>query len=289
MDVKRVCTVYFSATGTTRAVVKHIGEELAAGLSEYFMREDNIVADLPKYEYDFTLPDNRTNISRQNNVYTSQDVVILGVPVYAGRVPNLLLPFLATLKGNGAIGIPVVLYGNRHFDDALRELDDIMQQGGFHTIAAAAFVGEHSFSRTLAKGRPDKEDMFLAGEFAQQIIGKIKRENYPAHPLGIYGRTAQEREYFQPKEAAGNKIDIRKVKPLTKQTCIKCGFCADHCPMGAIDNQNPDIITGICVKCCACVKSCPVEAKYFDDPGFLYHKNELEEKYQKPAKVKLFI
>lgn len=289
MEVKRICTVYFSATGTTRTVVRRMGEELAAGLSEYCAAVANMPASLMQVEYDFTLPDNRTDISLQKNLFTQQDIVILGVPVYAGRVPNLLLPFLATLQGNGAIGIPVVLYGNRHFDDALRELDDIMQQCGFHTIAAGAFVGEHSFSKTLAKGRPSKDDLVLAGEFAQQIIGKINKGGQAEHPQNIPGRTAQERAYFQPKAAAGNKIDIRKVKPLTKQTCTRCGFCADHCPMGAIDHQNPDIINGICIKCCACVKSCPMEAKYFDDPGFLYHKNELEAKYQEPAPVKLFI
>lgn len=289
MEVKRICTVYFSATGTTRAIVKRVGEELAAGLSKYYAAVESVPVPLLQVEYDFTLPDNRTGISLQKNLFTPQDLVILGVPVYAGRVPNLLLPFLATLQGNGAIGIPIVLYGNRHFDDALRELDDIMQQGGFHAIAAGAFVGEHSFSKTLAKGRPNKDDLALAGEFAQQIIGKINRGGQTEHPQDIPGRTAQERAYFQPKAAAGNKIDIRKVKPLTKQTCTKCGFCADHCPMGAIDHLNPDRITGICIKCCACVKSCPAEAKYFDDPGFLYHKNELEANYQEPAPVKLFI
>ena len=33
------------------------------------------------------------------------------------------------------------------------------------------------------------------------------------------------------------------------------------------------------IKCCGCVKKCPNEAFCFDDPGFLYHKEELEEMY----------
>jgi ferredoxin len=55
--------------------------------------------------------------------------------------------------------------------------------------------------------------------------------------------------------------------------------------MGSIDADDPSGITGKCTKCCACVKYCPVEAKYFDDPGYLWHKQELEEKYTVPARM----
>ena len=30
-------------------------------------------------------------------------------------------------------------------------------------------------------------------------------------------------------------------------------------------------------------------AKYFDDPGYLYHKSELEEVYARPAKNEVFL
>ena len=53
--------------------------------------------------------------------------------------------------------MPVVLFGNRNYDDALIELRDLLQADGFGCIAAGAFVGEHSFSRTLGAGRPDGE------------------------------------------------------------------------------------------------------------------------------------
>ncbi len=46
---------------------------------------------------------------------------------------------------------------------------------------------------------------------------------------------------------------------------------------------------GVCIKCCACVKGCPTGAKYFDDPGYLYHKSELEEVYARPAKNEVFL
>ncbi len=74
-------------------------------------------------------------------------------------MPNVLLKYLETVKGDGAAAMPVVTFGNRAFDDSLIELRDILRDNGFRPFAAAAFVGEHSFSTTLAAGRPDVDDL----------------------------------------------------------------------------------------------------------------------------------
>jgi ferredoxin len=54
--------------------------------------------------------------------------------------------------------------------------------------------------------------------------------------------------------------------------------------MGSIDEDDPSAITGICIKCCACIKYCPTGAKYFDDPNYLWHKQELEEAFTSPRR-----
>lgn len=70
----------------------------------------------------FTLPEARTRaVSFKKN-----EILVLGVPVYAGRVPNVLLKYLNMITSNGALAIPIVVYGNRNYDDALIELKDIM-------------------------------------------------------------------------------------------------------------------------------------------------------------------
>jgi len=127
--------MYFSATGTTEKIVCKIGEEILG----------NINSKITINTIDFTLPESRKNEILFNN----EDVVIIGVPVYAGRVPNVLLKYLNSIKGNGALAIPVVVYGNRNYDDALIELNDILELNGFNVIAAGAFIGEHSFSKIL--------------------------------------------------------------------------------------------------------------------------------------------
>ena len=98
------------------------------------------------------------------------------------------------------------------------------------------------------------------------------------------------RPYYTPRDRHGNPINILKVKPKTDMTkCSGCGLCAARCPMGSIDAADVSQVNGICIKCCACVKGCPAGAKYFDDPGYLYHKSELEEIYGRPAKNEVFL
>ena len=286
--------MYFSGTGTTEKIVTAVAEVITRAEENFFRNPD----------IDFTPPAARKKTYR----FGPQDVVVFGVPVIAGRVPNVLLPFLDTLEGNGAIAVPIVLYGNRNFDDALIELRNILQEHGFHTVAAAAFIGEHSFSKVLAAGRPDEADIDVAADFAKAVAAKINAyaadaagEDQPldealekilaeAGPVPVDGEQPL-RPYYKPQDRQGNHINILKVKPKLDETkCTGCGICVQVCPMGSIKWDRPYVkVDGICIKCCGCEKKCPEGAFYFDDPGYLYHKEELELGYPERKEPKLFV
>jgi len=275
VNVKRVWAVYFSPTGTTRKTVTSIATAIAAEL------------DVSCERYDFTRPASREVVLS----FSADDLVVLGTPVYAGRVPNILLKYLGTLRGNGAVAVPVVSFGNRAYDDALIELRDILERVGFHAIAAAAFVGEHSFSYTLAKGRPDEADLAIASDLARKVVAKLQAvaDSHALAPVDVKGVPHPYRGYFQPLDADGNPVDIRKVKPLTGPDCTDCKACAEACPMGSIRYDNVREYTGICIKCAACIKKCPQHARYYDDSNYLYHKQELEEGLTRRAEPELFV
>lgn len=262
--IKKVWGMYFTGTGTTEKVVTHIGKKIAEKLGVEY--ED----------YDFTLP----KVRKVEKSFTEEDLVVFGTPVIAGRVPNLLLKYLDTLKGNEALAVPVVLYGNRNFDDALIELRNILKDKGMKPIAGGAFIGEHSFSKILGAGRPDAKDMEIASTFAENIFEKVTGKDFdPEKLIEVKGETPI-RFYYQPRDSKGNSIDIRKVKPKTNmELCNKCGLCASICPLGSINPEDPSDVFGICMKCCACVKRCPNGAKYYDDENYLYHQHELEAQY----------
>lgn len=266
-------TLYFSATDTTKKVVSGI----AKGISEAMNLKESI------NNIDFTLP----KIREESVSFSKDDIVIVGVPVYAGRVPNVLLKYLNCIKGNGALAVAVGVYGNRNYDDALIELSDILELDGFRVIAGAAFIGQHSFSKTLAKNRPDEKDMGIVRGFADKIYSKIT-DDEGVKGLFINGDKPY-RNYYMPRDEKGEPIDIRKVKPKTKDSCIDCKLCTSVCPMGSVDLEDVTKVNGICIKCCACIKKCPVEAKYFDDMGYLRHKEELEINFIHRKEPELFL
>lgn len=270
--INRIKAVYFSPTRTTKRVVDAIAGALADELSLNVEIED------------FTLPERR----QQPLVFSDSDLVVFGTPVYAGRVPNMMLKYITTLEGNGALGIPVTVYGNRNYDDALIELRDIMENGGIHTIAAAAFIGEHSFSHILAAGRPDQDDLAKTRQFAASVLQKLQGSDEIPPTIAVKGKVPYH-PYFMPRDREGNKVDMRKIVPKVNDDCTNCGICADVCPMGSIPKDDVRSYTGICLRCGACVKACPVQARYYDNQAFIFHQEDLEERYARRAEPELFI
>ena len=274
MKLEKIWAVYFSGTGTTRRTVERIAGGIASRLN------------LPAESVDFSRPAVRQETLR----FGEKDLVVFGTPVYAGRVPNVLLPFLRErVVGGGALVVPVVLFGNRNYDDALIELRNILAADGMHPIAAGAFVGEHSFSRVLGAGRPNAGDEALMDEFAARVAALAAGlDAAPVKSVAVRGQEPL-RPYYTPRDRAGNPINILKVKPKTDMSrCGGCGLCAEVCPMGSIDPADVSAVRGICIKCCACVKGCPTGAKFFDDAGYLYHQHELEAQYARPAENEVF-
>jgi NAD-dependent dihydropyrimidine dehydrogenase PreA subunit/protein involved in ribonucleotide reduction len=271
---RSINTLFFSATDNTKKVVAGIADGMAGRMNEPAMVK----------HIDFTLPQGR----QKTAVFCETDLVVVGVPVYAGRVPNVLLKYLNTLEGNGALAVAVVVYGNRHYDDALLELRDILIERNFTVIAAGAFIGEHSFSKTLGANRPDEKDMALVKDFAGQICAKLTAQNIFDN-IAVKGSNPY-KKYFAPKDKNGNAIKgFHLIKPKTNEDCIDCKLCAEVCPMGSIDYDKPSQMAGICIKCCACIKKCPVQAKYFDDENYLWHKEELEINYARRSEPEIFV
>ena len=125
--IKHIFAVYFSPTGNTARIVTHIANILCAKLGTTI----DVI--------DYTLPHNR----EAGLNFTKDDLVIWGTPVYAGRTPNKLLYYIRCAKGNGALAVPVAVFGNRNYDDCLLELQKELEKNSFHTIAGAAFVSAH--------------------------------------------------------------------------------------------------------------------------------------------------
>lgn len=239
MGNRNLHLVCFSPTGTTRAILKAIGEGYGGAVL-----------------HDLTAPAAR----KTPLTFGAGDFVVLGAPVYGGRIPALPdeAPLFSNLSGMGAPMAAVVVYGNRDYDDAARELIDFAQTAGFVPAAWGAFIAEHTYSHNIASGRPDPNDLENAREFGRLL--RARSDEFPSS----WGKTV--RNDRRPYRDGAAKIPAA---PAPTAACTSCGICAAACPTGAIHPQNvAEVETAKCILCFACVKRCPSHAREFVSPPF---------------------
>lgn len=224
--------IYFSPTGGT----KKVADAVAAALNG---RAEQI--DLIK------TPDRLKKIKFQ-----TEDVCLVAVPSYGGRVPAPAAECLKKAQGNGAKAVLAAVYGNRHIDDTLAELFDVLCDAGFECAAALEAVAQHSLMPCYGKGRPDGRDREQLQTFAAQIREALAD---PKRCAGLKERLPGNRPYKE----FHNKLPL---KPEASRKCEGCGLCAAQCPAGAIPKENPRLTDKEkCISCMHCVAACPKKAR----------------------------
>ena len=107
-------------------------------------------------------------------VQPDSDLVVFAAPVFGGRILSVAAERLNELDGTGKKAVTLVVYGNRAYEDALLELNDIAENRGFQVIALAALVAQHSMAPEVAKGRPDDQDSRSILVFAGKVLDKME-------------------------------------------------------------------------------------------------------------------
>ncbi len=193
------------------------------------------------YAVKIDLSDPKTDFAKCD--VKKEDTVLIAMPSFGGRAPATAIQRLKQITGSGAKCILVCVYGNRAYEDTLVEMEDAAKESGFQVIAAIAAVAEHSIIPQYAAGRPDVSDKAQLADFAGRILQKgVDAPSIPGN-----------RPYK--KSSGGGLI------PKVTKDCVKCGLCAEKCPVQAIDSKSFAADSKKCISCMRCIQQCPHGAR----------------------------
>lgn len=244
--------IYFSPTGTTKKLLHSI----AKGYTPNCYSE--------------------IDLTKDSSDETPAELLIIGVPVYAGRVPDPFLERFKNIDIKKRECIIVVVYGNRAYEDALLELQDLVEGKGGSILGAGAFIAEHSLSREqqpIAKNRPDEQDLNKAYQFGKEVSLKTDLKN-----IKVPGN--------RPYKEKNPKTEV--IMKTDETRCTLCSKCIAVCPVDAIvEPLNTD--GKLCLRCSACVRVCENKARSLQDTLSTTIAQRLFETCQERKEPELFI
>lgn len=230
--MNNIYAVYFSATDTTRRYADALAAELNMPVAKSVNIADGEISDIPKLD--------------------KSDLLILAAPVYGGRIPDIAANEFRKLAGTRTAAIPLAIYGNRDYDDALLELSDILEEGNFRILGAGAFIACHSIFPKVAAARPDADDFAEIRKFAERCRMRMLDSSEYA-PIHIKGNRPYKQFGGVPLHP---DVDVRK--------CTACGTCVEKCPVGAIPSDDPTTSDPqTCISCGRCIHHCAAGARKY--------------------------
>ena len=218
----------------------------------------------------------RRKFRKQKHVFKEQELLVAAAPVYGGQLPQVESGIFSSLQGNRTPCILAAAYGNRHYEDTLAQMKEILTRQGFVCIGAIAPVIPHIYSAKLGMGRPDDKDLEIFRKFAVAVKKKLEEaENSVLLETDVPRNPKPEPKAMKPVE-----------KSFARETCTGCQACVQKCPVNAISMETLEIRPDKCLNCMRCTKVCPTGARTFEAGQV---RDYLESNYAAPREVEYFL
>ncbi|NBK21036.1 MAG: hypothetical protein EOM68_03310 [Spirochaetia bacterium] len=200
----------------------------------------------------------------------SDTTLIVAYPVYGGRVPVLFAEYLrGQVSCTNCKALAIATFGNRAFEDALVEMEDLLLEKGVSLIGAASIVCEHSYTDKVGAKRPDFEDFQVLDRLAVYLNGETKTVHPPGNRPYKRAMPVADPPYMpQPKD---------KAHPISSQ-------CYAVCPTSCLAKGDADL----CIHCCACIQVSN-NTLVMENPWFGEFTKHLEATCQKRVNSELYL
>lgn len=273
--IRNVVGMFFSPSGETAKITRKITTELSERLDELCIDPiGRSFVDLLK------------DPIKEDRTLDSETIVVMGMPVLSGRIPEVCTEMLKKLHGNDTLAIVLVSYGNNTYGDALKELYCTVCDQNFGVVSAGAFIAMNPMFGTIAEDRPDAYDLQQIIEFSRVSANKIRR----FCGTEIQGMKARLAPLNVKGDLPSRKPSRFPIHPVAGSACTNCGRCRDICPVGAINMDDPRKVDGKkCISCSACIAACPEGAMSYAGPLYAASRVALERLYNKRQDPEWFI
>ena len=197
------------------------------------------------------------------SVIENYDLLIVGSPVYAWEVIEPIEKFLLHLPTvkDKYVGL-FVTYGLIS-GYALFQAAKLLNKKGYRILGAAKIVARHSMTFEEKddpfRFHPNEKDFEKIKYFTQSLVKKLNNsspESIPLHALTPKSLTIR----FFSKFITRYGMTLLPGVHFNGKPCIKCGKCAEFCPLKLITLEPYPKKDGKCIKCYNCLRVCPTNA-----------------------------
>lgn len=238
----KIGIVYFSGTGNTKTIAKTIGNELN--------KLGSIVEEIDITPY---------HSRKQEISFENYDAMIFGFPIYASRIPEIIIDWIEKLNVQEKRCAMFFTYGGPTIGVAHYHTQIILENQGFRVIATAEFLGKHSFNFgpgfEFLEDRPNEEDLSVAKEYAMKIYSLFEKENV----ISIDLKKPPKFDEFIERRKSRQKVKRKSTIVPTRngKECSMCMKCEEECPTNAFNANSGEADNEKCISCMHCISICP--------------------------------